>query len=104
MVLVRINDDESRSVQELLALSPQEAMAVSETKGVSVAFPGEDGMVVEGSLTADEPGRYAALCFIPLGADPAGEAAANPPTDGPPELEGGPPHFTVGMVGELTVE
>lgn len=51
--------------------------------------------VGDGKLT--EKGRYAVVCFIPTGVDPAayleaGEAA----TDGPPEIPGaGPPHAYV---------
>ncbi len=34
--------------------------------------PGEEGMPVVGDGTVTEPGRYAVVCFIPVGADPAG--------------------------------
>jgi hypothetical protein len=45
------------------------------------------------------------MCAIPTGVDPdvylqaAAEAAG-----GPPEVEGGPPHFLHGMAAELIVE
>ena len=57
--------------------------------------------VGDGTLT--EPGRYAVFCAIPIGADPE-EYMNAPPGDGPPEVEGGAPHFTEGMYGEISVE
>lgn len=98
LVLFRINDDETRSAQELLELPEEEAVASVEMKGVAVANPGEDGEVVDGELVVDEAGRYAAVCFIPVGTTSleddgdVGDDAA------------GPPHFTRGMVAEFTVE
>jgi len=75
---------------------------------VSIAFPGEEGMAVVGSPTLTEPGRYALICAIPTGADPQAyrDLFAAPPSDneGPPDIPGGPPHFTQGMFAELTVE
>jgi hypothetical protein len=58
-----------------------------------------------GDGTLSEPGRYGVFCAIPVGADPDEylDAAATS-QGGPPEVEGGPPHFTQGMYGELTVE
>ena len=56
-----------------------------------------------GKLT--EKGRYAVICAIPVGADPAAYlAAAQSATDGPPNVPGGPPHLTQGMFGEITVK
>lgn len=46
-----------------------------EFLGVSIALPGEDGIVVEGDTTVTEPGRYAIVCFIPVGTDPEEFAA-----------------------------
>lgn len=105
MVLVRIDDDETRPLDELLGIPEEEAGEVTEFKGVSVAFPGEDGTVVDGSLVVDEPGRYALLCFIPTGADPQAfrDAIESGDTEEAPEVEGGPPHMTQGMAAELTV-
>lgn len=109
LVAIRIDDDETRPLEELLGLSEEESGEVTEFQGVAVALPEEDGMVVEGDLVLDEPGSYALLCFIPTGADPQvyRDLFANPPAEGeegPPEIPGGPPHFTAGMVAELTVE
>lgn len=109
LVAIRIDDDETRPLEELLGLSEEEAGQVTEFQGVSVALPEEDGVVVEGDLVLDDPGSYALLCFIPTGADPQvyRDLFANPPAEGeegPPEVPGGPPHVTAGMVAELTVE
>lgn len=108
LVAIRIDDDETRPLEELLGLPEEEAGEVTEFQGVSVALPGEDGMVVEGDLILEEPGTYALLCFIPTGADPQAyrDLLAGPPPEGegPPDIPGGPPHFTNGMVAELTVE
>ena len=41
-----------------------------------VAGPGEDGIPVVGDGTITEPGRYAVICAIPIGADPAAVAEA----------------------------
>ena len=69
-----------------------------------VAGPGEDGMPVFGDGSVTEPGRYAVLCFIPVGADPAAVAEAmQSATSEPPDLGDGPPHASAGMVAEFTV-
>lgn len=98
LILMRINDDETRSIEELLALPEEEAQQSVTMKGVAVAGPGEDGQVVEGELVADEAGRYAAICFIPVGTT---EMPDGPPQEG--AEPSGPPHFTQGMVTEITV-
>ena len=59
--------------------------------------------VGDGTLT--EKGRYAVICGIPVGADPAAYlAAVQNARGGPPEVAGGPPHLTRGMYGEITVK
>ncbi len=109
IVVVRINDDETRPIEELAQLPPEEGQA-STVIGVSVALPGETGTVVEGDdLVLDQPGRYALLCFIPLGSDVdlARQLLSGPPPEGegpPPTLGEGPPHVTAGMFAEFTVE
>ena len=99
LVLLKIDDAEERSVEELLALPQEEAQEVTQMKGVAVAPPGADGRVVEGALVVDEPGRYVAICFIPVGTT---EMPDGPPEEG--QEPGGPPHFTRGMVAEVSVE
>jgi hypothetical protein len=78
----RINDDETRSVEEILQLPEEEQMELATPVTFAFAPPG-------GSFTAFadlESGRYAALCFIPVGGG-----------------EDGPPHFTEGMFAEFQV-
>lgn len=108
MVLMRINDGEERSLEELLALPEEEAQQVAQFQGVAFAFPGEETMYPEGDTTLAEPGRYAIICFIPVGADVAKlkEAMAAQQEGGeggPPDMGDGPPHFTQGMAAEITV-
>ena len=106
MAVMRINDDEDRSVEELLALG-DEAMASLTFVGVAAAAPGEAGTVIDGDLTLTDTGRYVATCFIPVGADPevveqAFSGAAG--EDGPPDMGDGAPHAMQGMVAEFVVE
>jgi hypothetical protein len=107
MVAIRIPDTEKRSVQELTALTEAETDAIfgnTEPAFVFVAGPGEDGIPVVGDGTITEPGRYAVICSIPVGADPAKVAAAmQTESSGPPDLGDGAPHFTNGMFAELNV-
>lgn len=82
IVVVRRNDGETRSVDELLALPEAEVEQVVTFVNVAFASPGETGY-----FTADlEPGGYVAVCFLPVGGG-----------------EEGPPHFTEGMVTEFEV-
>ena len=106
LVAVRLPDDETRSAAELVALPPAEmgGLMGGEPAAVIIAPPGEDGFPVVGDGTLSEPGRYLLLCSIPLGADPAEYLAAAQTSAGPPQVDGGPPHFTAGMFAELTVE
>lgn len=106
LVLLRLPDDEDRSVNELLALpeGELEALFTAPPALVLVAPPGEDGFVALGDGAVTEAGRYVAVCFIPTGADPQAyldALEANP--DQPPAIEGGPPHLTAGMYQQVTV-
>ncbi len=104
-VAVRLDDDEERSVAELMQLPPAEFGALlAGVTTVIVAPPTAEGMVVEGTGVLDEPGRYAIVCVIPTGADPDEYlAAAAEAEGGPPDVDGGPPHIAQGMFAELTV-
>lgn len=109
-VAVRLDDGDDRSVEQLLALPPDElGPLLSQASSVIIAPPAvdgtpTDGMVVEGSTTLDQPGRYAIICVIPTGADPyAYLAAAAEAEGGPPDVPGGPPHAVEGMWAEVTV-
>lgn len=106
MVIIRIPDSEQRPVDELVRLPESELEALFSGPPTAVLLRAPDGeqinAVGDGKLT--EPGRYAVVCFIPTGADPAAYlAAAAEDTEGPPQVEGGPPHAAQGMYGEITV-
>jgi hypothetical protein len=86
VVLARINDDVTLPAEEVLALPMEEALASVQLVGIVVVPPGAtDTVFVDAS-----PGRYAVACFIPEGTTLAGPGE-------------GPPHFTLGMLKELTV-
>ena len=74
LVLFRLPDDETRPVEE-----------------VWPTF-----VVGDGTLT--EPGRYIAICFLPVGGDPVEILEG----DGPPESDD-PPHAAEGMVTDFVV-
>lgn len=106
LVAMRLADEEDRTAEELAALPEQELGALfgGPPALVLVAPPGEDGFAAVGDGTLSEPGRYLVACFIPTGADPVAYLDALEANPGqPPSVDGGPPHFTAGMYGELTV-
>lgn len=85
--LSRLAEDEDRPIEEILASG-------EEPELTEVAF----GMACPGESTTfnadvSDPGRYVAVCFVPVGATP--EATEEP---------SGPPHATQGMVAEFTIE
>lgn len=108
LVAFRLPDDETRSVEELLALPEAELGAVlgaEPPRTVLLAPPGGEQIPAVGDGTLDEPGRYLIMCSIPTGVDPATYLAAAAQSQGaPPQVDGGPPHFVHGMAAELTVE
>jgi plastocyanin len=95
MVLFHIADGVTESIDELLALPEEEVAAKAEFLGVAFAMP-DAGDTAFYDL---EPGRYGYLCFLPEGSTPENLPGL---MDG--SFEGGPPHFTLGMKGEFTVE
>ena len=102
-VAIRLPDDEERSVGELVQ-NPDDLVAYfPNVATVIIAPPGEDGFPVEGDGTLSQPGRYAIICAIPTGVDPAVYLAAAAESEGPPEVDGGPPHFLAGMYAEVVV-
>ncbi|MGI9603306.1 MAG: hypothetical protein ACR2QE_15580 [Acidimicrobiales bacterium] len=105
----KVAEGEERSLAELVALPPEEVEAVTELRGVLVAYPGEAGFAPEGPVVLEEPGRYAFLCLIPTGADPVVyretvDANIEAGIPGPPDVEGGPPHVVEGMFAQAIVE
>lgn len=106
----RLPAGETRPLSELRALPPEEFGKLIPGAPVLalVARPGADGDVVLGDGSLNEPGRYLFVCFIPIGAKPddvlaAMTKAAADPNAGPPQIEGGPPHMTAGMIAEVQV-
>ena len=109
LVAFRVPDDEARSLDELLALPPEEQANLFGTTppaAVLMAAPGEAATAMVGDGTLTEPGRYVVVCSIPMGAHPDDViAAAEASNGGPPDdIPGGPPHHTQGMAAELSVE
>ncbi len=108
MVVIRLKDDEKRPVSQLVTLPEARGRAgLRRRAGHGPHRPAQrrrgDQGGGHGKLT--EKGRYAVICAIPLGADPAAYlAAAQSATGGPPNVPGGPPHLTQGMFGEITVK
>ncbi len=93
LVVFRIND-ESLTVDQLLEMPEEEAMGNVTFSGVAFAEPGNEDIL----LTDLEAGRYAIVCFIPVGTESFEDL---------PEDEGAatqPPHFTQGMDAEFSVE
>ena len=105
VVAFRLPDDEDRSVADLVGLPPDELGAVLGEPGtVLLAEPGGPQIGAVGDGTLAEPGRYALLCFIPVGASPQEYLAAAAEGDGPSQVAGGPPHFVQGMYAEVAVD
>ena len=109
LLAFKLPDDETRSIEELIALPEEEANAVLGDAGpvaVLLAPPGGEQIDAVGDGTLTDPGRYAIFCAIPTGVDPQAYLDAPPTEEGPPEVPGadGPPHFTHGMFADLIVE
>lgn len=102
-VAFRLPDDETRPVGEIVAGDLGPLLGGSEPATVLLAAPGGEMIPAVGDGTLAEPGRYLILCVIPSGVDPAEYLAAAAGSDGPPEVDGGPPHVANGMFAELTV-
>jgi plastocyanin len=95
LVAVRRNDDVTMSFQELLALPQEEALSMVSIAGGVTANPGE---TADATVTLAEPGTYALLCFVPVGMTEIPESL-----DPNASLPTGAPHFTQGMIAEVTV-
>ena len=90
MVVFRINDDVIETVDELLALPEEEALSKVQFAGATFGVQGETDIETF-ELT---PGRYVALCFVPVGTtDMVVDESVEP----------GPPHFSEGMKATFTV-
>jgi hypothetical protein len=94
MILFRINDDTTETMEELLALPEEEVGSKVTESGGAFGAPGDSD-----TLFADlETGRYAIICFLPVGATPDNMEALESG-----ELDDAPPHFAEGMIREFTV-
>lgn len=104
LVAVKLSEDETRSVGELVMLPMEELGAIVEAglTTVILAPPGGENIVPVGDGTLQEPGRYAIICFIPTGIAPQEYLDAVAETGEPP-MSDSPPHFVHGMLGEVTV-
>jgi uncharacterized cupredoxin-like copper-binding protein len=89
MLMVRYKE-ETTTIEDLLELSDRQAQKKIEFLGASFGPPGAEDTETK-ALT---PGKYALLCFVPVGA--TSEEAA--------ETAQGPPHVARGMSAEFTVE
>jgi hypothetical protein len=108
LVALRLADDETRTAEEIMALPQEEMVAVFESSPpamVILAGPGQDPVTAVGDGTFTEPGRYLIICAIPTGvsAEDYFAAVAQSDGEGPPQVDGGPPHFVHGMFAELEV-
>jgi hypothetical protein len=89
--LGKLAEGEERSLDELLAL-PEDQQPETTDKAFVLAPPGAQTFV-----TADlDPGRYVAICFVPVGATPEALESGEP-------LNEEDSHFMHGMVTEFTV-
>jgi plastocyanin len=98
MVIVRKNDGVTTTFEELLALPEEEAFAQVQFLGQTMA---EAGQTAPDVITAEQPGEYLMICFIPQGMTSL--PSLDPNASGPPDLGDGPPHFTLGMLKEFTI-
>jgi hypothetical protein len=103
LVAVRLADGDDRPVDEIVATGLDEVLGAGPPAAVLLAAPGGQQVDAVGDGVLAEPGRYLLLCAIPTGADPQEYLDAAATSDGPPQVDGGAPHFVNGMVAELTV-
>ena len=102
-VAMLIPEEETRPVEELVQLPEEELGAIfgaAEPATVILAATGQTDVpgAVVGDGTLTEPGRYAIVCFLPVGSDDSILDSEGPPPEGST-----PPHASQGMVAELTV-
>lgn len=94
LALIRVNDD--RPIETLLELPEDEQEEVTEYIGGLTACPGETSEEALGVTL--EPGRYALVCFVPVG--------TTPDLTGDELLAAyeNPSHLIEGMSAEIVVE
>jgi hypothetical protein len=84
--LVRLADDEERPAEEIIASGEEPEMT---DVAFGIACPGDSTTF---NAEISEPGRYVAVCFVPVGTTP--EATEEPE---------GPPHAAEGMFFEFEI-
>ena len=89
MLMVRYKD-ESLTIDDLMKLSDKEAQKKLVFLGASFGPPGAE----DSESKELEPGKYALLCFVPVGSTSEEEA----------DKAKGPPHVARGMSAEFVVE
>jgi hypothetical protein len=105
LVAIRLADGDTRPAGDIIDAGLADVLAAGPPAAVLLAAPGGEQIPAVGDGTLSEPGRYLILCAIPTGADPGeylAAAQANPDA-GPPEVDGGAPHFAHGMFDDLVV-
>jgi plastocyanin len=93
-IVVRANEGTTETLEELLAMPPEQTAGKLTDVGIVFAHTGKTSI---GTLTLDQPGRYFAACFITQGTKDG--VAPSPGPGG----QNGTPHALLGMVGEFTV-
>mgnify|MGYP001821566162 FL=1 len=124
MIVNRLADGVTESFDELLALTASgvdlEAEGYIDTDFGNPMLLAMPDQTAEGSITLEQEGRYAVLCFIPTGMEPAAleEFGVDITTLGPDtdlstlspeaqayieEVSANPPHMAQGMIQEFVV-
>jgi hypothetical protein len=103
-VAFRLPDGDERTATEIMGGDLGALLGGGEPAMVLIAPPGSSEQIVAvGEPAFAEPGRYLVLCAIPTGADPQAYMEAAATSDGPPEVDGGAPHFMNGMYAVIEV-
>ena len=113
LIIFKKADGDTRSAEEILNDPAAQEQGPGQFAGAVFATPG----TTAGTFLDLAPGDYIAVCFIPVGSgehempegeaddsmEDAGEDQAADDQAPEEEGEGGPPHFTQGMVAEFSV-
>lgn len=103
LVAVRLADGDDREIHEIVHDGLEEVLSAGPPAAVLLAAPGGEQIPAVGDGTLDQPGRYLLICAIPTGADPQEYLEAAATSDGPPQVDGGTPHFAHGMIDSILV-
>jgi hypothetical protein len=103
MVAVRLADGDNRTTDEIVDAGLEKVFAAGPPAVVLLEAPGGEQIAAVGDGVLAEPGRYLVVCAIPTGADAKEYLDAAATSDGPPQVDGGPPHFMNGMIDDIVV-